>query len=201
MFATIAAFFAVMDKEPPVWLILLSSLSSGAIGMLIARRRPILCVPFILLTLLGTFAIYLELRDSYVRDAILSEGGLTYMPALVLAILAGIGMPLLGAFVGAKKLERSMSAWRWTLGASGAVILGLTLFIASGFVKVAYYVYILFPREKAGEGYIMPLRWQDIVAELSIACVLIGLLLLSVYLLRSAFRQKAAETLKLSVNS
>jgi hypothetical protein len=60
------------------------------------------------------------------------------------------------------------------LDASGAVILSLTLFIGSGFVETAYHNYILYPGEKADEGYIMPLRWQDIVAELSIACVLIG---------------------------
>jgi hypothetical protein len=62
MLAAIAAF-KVMDKEPPAWLIPLYRLSAGAIGMLTARRRPILCVPFISLVLLGGFALYLELRD------------------------------------------------------------------------------------------------------------------------------------------
>jgi hypothetical protein len=110
-------------------------------------------------------------------------------------------MPLFGAFVRAKNFKKNMGVWRWTLGASGAVILGLTLFIGSGFVEAAYYNYFLFPREKAGEGYIMPLRWQDIVAELSIACVLIGLLLLSAYLLRSAFRPQSNKSGELSVES
>jgi hypothetical protein len=44
----------------------------------------------------------------------------------------------------------------------------------------------------------MPLRWQDIVARVSIACVLIGLLLLWTYLLRSAFRRQNSE---IAVNS
>jgi hypothetical protein len=200
MFPVLAAF-EVMDKEPPAWLILLSFLSTGAVGMLVARRRPILCLPFISVVLLGAFAIYLELRDPYVGDAILSEGGLTYIVSCGFAILAGIGMPLLGAFVGARKIERDMTAWRWTLGASGAVIAGLTLFTGSGFVESAYYNYIFYPREKAGEGYIMPLRWQDIVAELSIACVLIGLLLLSAYLLHSALRLKTHNSGEISEQS
>lgn len=200
MFPVIAAF-EVMDKEPPIWLILLCFLSTGALGMLVARRRPILGLPFISVALLGAFAIYLELRDPYVGDAILSEGGLTYVLGCGFAILVGIGMPLLGAFVGARKIERDMTAWRWTLGVSRAVIAGLTLFTGSGFVEAAYYNYIIYPTEKAGEGYIMPLRWQDIVAELSIASVLIALLLLSAYLVRSAFSPKSDKSDEISVKS
>jgi hypothetical protein len=195
------AVLEVMDKEPPLWLFLLYSFSLGATGMLLARRRPILCSPFIALVLVGVFALYLELRDAFVGEAILREGGFAYIASCGFAILAGIGMPLFGAFVRGENVKKSMAAWRWTLGASGAVILGLSLFVASGFVEAACYAYIFYPGEKAGEGYIMPLRGQDIVAELSIACVLIGLLLLPVYLLRSAFRPKVAETLKSSANS
>lgn len=198
MFAAITVF-EVMDKEPPLWLFPLYSLSMGATGMLLARRRPILCSPFIALVLVGVFALYLELRDTFVGEAILREGGFAYIASCGFAILAGIGMPLFSAFAKGEDFK-SMAAWRWTLGASGAVILGLTLFVASGFVEAAYYAYIFYPREKAGEGYIMPLRWQDIVAELSIACVLIGLLLLSIYLMRCALRPKVAETLKSSAN-
>ena len=190
-----------MDKEPPAWLILLCCLSAGAIGMLTARRRPILCVPFISLVLLGAFALHLELRDSYAGDAILREGGVTYISTCGFAILAGISMPLLGAFAGAKNLENSIAAWRLTLGASGAVLLVLTLFLGSGFVETAYYDYIFYPREKAGEGYIMPLRWQDIVARVSIACVLLALVFLSVYLLHSAFRPKTTKTSIISPDS
>ncbi|HKM91066.1 MAG TPA: hypothetical protein VJX29_10660 [Candidatus Acidoferrales bacterium] len=200
MIAAIAAL-EVMDKEPPVWLLLLYCLATGAIGMLAARRRPILCVLFISLILLGALPLYLELRDSNVGEAILSEGGVTYLSTCGFAILAGIGMPLLGAYVGAKNLVNSIAAWRWTLGASGALLLGLTLFVGSGFVETAYYDYVFYPREKAGEGYIMPLRWQDIVAEVSIACALIALLLLSVYLLRSSLRPKATRISNIPANS
>jgi NADH:ubiquinone oxidoreductase subunit 4 (subunit M) len=186
--------FEVMDKEPPLWFIFLSSFSTGAIGMLVARRRPILSTLFVAVVLLGAFALYLELNDSFVGESIVKEGGLAYLGGCVIAILAGIGMPLLGTFAGTNKLRQSAAAWRWTSGVSGVVLLGLTLFLGSAYVESAYYDYIFYPKEKAGEGYIMPLRWQDIVARVSIACVLIGLLLLSTYLLRSAFRrQKNSE--------
>jgi hypothetical protein len=188
------AAFEVMDKEAPLWLIVLASFSTGAIGMLAARRRPILSALFVTVVLLGAFALYLELSDAFVGESIVKEGGFAYLGGCGIAILAGIGMPLLGAFAGTNRLQQSAAPWRCTSGISGAVLLGLTLFMGSGFVQTAYYDYIFYPKEKAGEGYIMPLRWQDIVAELSIACVLIGLLLLSTYLLRSAFRrQKNSE--------
>jgi hypothetical protein len=188
------AAFEVMDKEPPLWLIFLVSFSTGAIGMLVARRRPILSALFVTLVLLGAFALILELSDTYVGESIIKEGGLIYLGGCGIAILAGIGMPVLGAFAGTNKLQESAAAWRWTSGVSGAVILGLTLFMGSAFLESAYYDYIFYPKEKVGEGYIMPLRWQDIVARGSIACGLIGLLLLSTYLLRAAFRrQKKSE--------
>jgi hypothetical protein len=57
-------------------------------------------------------------------------------------------------------------------------------------VKNAYYAYYLWPIEKAEDHYIMPLRWQDIVAQVTLASVLIGLSVSSIYLLRSAFRPK-----------
>jgi hypothetical protein len=192
MLASVAVF-EVMDKEPPLWLISLYFLSLGAAGMLSARRRPVLCAPFIAAILVGAFALYLELRDPSVGNAILRERGFAYVAACGCALVAGIGMPLLGAFVGARHLENSLVFWRPALGTSGALLLGLTLFVGSGFVRTAYYNYILWPREKAEDHYIMPLRWQDIVAEASIACVLVGLLLLSAYLLRSGFRPQKQQ--------
>jgi hypothetical protein len=182
--------YEVMDKEPPLWLISLCSFSIGAIGMLLARRRPLFCAPFIVVVLLGAFPLYSELTDPFVGPAILKEGGVAYVGRCGIAILSGIGMPILGAFLGTKKLDQTIVAWRWASGISGAVLLGLTLFVGYGFVEAAYYDYILFPIQKAREGYIMPLRWQDIVAEVSIACVLIGLLVLSTYLLLSAVQRQ-----------
>jgi hypothetical protein len=195
------AALEVMDKEPPLWFVLFGFVSIGTIGMLAARRRPILCGPFIAAVLLGAFALYSESSIPYVGESIIREGGFVYLAGCGVAILAGIGMPLFGAFAGATKLGESAAGWRWISGAAGGALLGLTLLVGSGFVESAYNDYIFYPIEKAGEGYIMPLRWQDIVAELSIAFVLIGLFLLSVYLMHSALRPKATKTLRISANS
>lgn len=183
------AAFEVMDKEPPLLFIVLASSATGAVGMLIARRRPIISALFVSVVLLGAFALYLEWSDSFVRESIIKEAGITYLAGSVAAILAGIGLPVFGAWAGSKNLTQSASAWRWTSGVSGGVLLGLTLFMCSAFVESLYYDYIFYPREKAEDHYIMPLRWQDITAESLIACALITLLLLSTYLLRSAFRR------------
>jgi hypothetical protein len=64
------------------------------------------------------------------------------------------GLPELAAYVGARTFENRIAAWRWTLGASGAVLLGLILFIGSGFVETAYYNYIFYSRAKAGKNHI-----------------------------------------------
>ena len=173
------AVLEVTDKELPLWFILFGFLGTGTLGMLAARRRPILCGPFVAAVLFGAFALCLELSDAFVKESIIREAGFAYLPGCGVAILAGIGMPLFGAFAGATKLGESAAGWRWVSGVAGAVLLGLTLLVGNGFVETAYNDYIFYPREKAGEGYIMPLRWQDIVAEVSIAFVLIGLFLLS----------------------
>jgi hypothetical protein len=182
------ATFEVMDKEPPVWLFFLYTISIGATGMLLARRRPIFCVPFITCVLLGAFALYLELRDSYVGHAIFREGGSAYILAAGLATFVGIGMPLLGAFVGAKDVEGGFRAWRWTLGISGAALLVLSLFASSELVGPAYYEYVSHPGKRTIADGTLPLTWQEIVAQASTICVLIGLVLLSAYLLRAAFQ-------------
>jgi len=186
---TLAAL-EVMDKEPPLWLISLGCFSIGAIGMLSARRRPVLCVPCIALVLLATLALYWEFSDSYVGRSIVQEAGFGYLAGTAVSLLAGILMPLFGALAGENQLERSAPAWRWISGVSGAVLLCLTLVLCSGWLQELYYNYILFPKIKADDGYIMPLRRQDIAAHFLIASVLSGLLLLSSYLLRSAFRPK-----------
>jgi len=186
---TLAAL-EVMDKELPLWLICLGCFSIGAIGMLSARRRPVLCVPCIALVLLATLALYWEFSDSYVGGSIVQEAGFGYLAGTAVSLLAGILMPLFGAFAGENQLERSAPAWRWISGVSGAMLLCLMLVLGSGWVQELYYNYILFPKIKADDGYIMPLRWQDIVAQLLIASLLTGLFLLSSQLLRSAFRPK-----------
>jgi hypothetical protein len=155
--------------------------------MLSARRRPILSAVFISFVLLSAFAVYLEVCDSYARDSILRLS--SYISGSALAILVGISMSMLGALVGAKKVDKGMQAWRWTSGGSGIALLGLTLFAGSKFARTEYHEYfVLYPRIRARHPYVSLVRWQDILPEVLTACVLIGLLLLGTYLLRSAFR-------------
>ena len=180
----------VMDKEPPLWFIFLVAFTTGTVGMLVARRRPLLSALFVTVMLLGAFALCLEWRDSFASASILKEAGISYFGGSVVALLAGIGMPLFGALAGSRKLDKCARSWRWTSVISGAVLLGLTLFMVSGFVESLYYDYIFYPRVKAEDHYIMPLRWQDITAESLIACTLVALLVLSTYLLRSPFRRQ-----------
>jgi hypothetical protein len=123
-------------------------------------------------------------------DAIVKESGFAYLGGSVTAILTGIGLPLFGAFAGSKRLRESAPSWRWTSGVSGGVLLGLTIFMCSAFAESLYYNYIFYPRIKAQDHFIMPLRWQDITAESGIVCALVALLFLSTYLLRSAFRRQ-----------
>lgn len=106
-------------------------------------------------------------------------------------------MPLAGAVMGARRTKNNKPIWRWISGAVGLALLSLTTFLAYFFVEDAYYAYYLWPREKAEEHYIMPLRWQDIVMEVIIGSVLIGLLVGSAHLLRSAFRPKEHARLNL----
>ena len=144
----VLAAFEVMDKEPP--LPYLSRLVQHGRYWNVVSTSPPQYSPHYSVTvvLLGAFALYLELSDPSVGEAIVKEGGFAYLGGCGIAILAGIGMPLLGAFVGANKLQQSAAAWRWTAGVSGAAPFGLTLFMGSAFVESAYYDYIFYPKRK-----------------------------------------------------
>lgn len=173
---------------PQLWSLALYTLSTGAIGMQLARRRPIVSAPFIFCVLLSAFAVYLELRDSYWGLSILRAAA--YILGSTVAVLAGIGMAVLGALVGAKKMDERLVAWRWTSGGSGIAILGLTLFAVSDFARTAYHEYheYLIYSKYAKSNNLPLMSWQDILPDVSRACVLTGLLVLAAYLLRSAFR-------------
>lgn len=188
---TIAVIFLeTMDKEPALALVLLFFLSIGGAGMVIGHRRPILCVPFVAIVVLMGYLGLLELNDPFVGPSIRKEGGLVYVGLSYFAILAGTAMPLVGAVIGARRSANGAPTWRWISGAVGLPLLGLTSHMWYGYVKNAYYAYYLWPIEKAEDHYSMPLRWQDIVAQVVIGSVLIGLSVSSIYLLRWAFRAK-----------
>ena len=187
----------MLERDPQLWLLALYTLSTGAIGMLSARRRPILSAVFISFVLLGAFAVYLEVRTSHASDSFLTLS--SYLSGSV-AILVGISMSVLGALVGAKKFDNGMKAWRWTSGGAGIALLGLTLFAGSKFARTAYYEYfVLYPRIRARNPYVLPTRWQDVLPQVFTACVLIALVFLGAYLLRSALR--SATPTQIQTNS
>jgi hypothetical protein len=80
------------------------------------------------------------------------------------------------------------------------IALGLAacILLITGLVEVynlgekAYYDYIFYPSVK--EGYIIPTRWQDIVALILLWVGTLLLVYLSYRLLRYAFRPKSAGT-------
>jgi hypothetical protein len=183
-------FLETMDKEPVLALVLLFFLSIGGAGMVLGRRRPLLCVPFLAVVVVMGYLGLLELNDEFVGPSIRREGGLLYVGLFYFAILAGTAMPLVGAVIGARRSANGITPWRWISGAVGLPLMGLTSYMWYGYVKNAYYAYYLWPIEKAEDHYIMPLRWQHIVAQVTLTSVLIGLSVSSIYLLRSAFRPK-----------
>jgi hypothetical protein len=183
-------FLETMDKEPVLALVLLFFLSIGGAGMVLGRRRPLLCVPFLAVVVVMGYLGLLELNDEFVGPSIRREGGLVYVGLFYFAILAGTAMPLVGAVIGAGRSANGITPWRWISGAVGLPLMGLTSYMWYGYVKNAYYAYYLWPIEKAEDHYIMPLRWQHIVAQVTLTSVLIGLSVSSIYLLRSAFRPK-----------
>ncbi len=178
----------VMDKEPPLALILLTFLGVGGAGMLAGRRRPILCVPFFAIVFVFGFGLFLELHDPFVGPAIRQEGGLSYVALSYLAILAGIVMPFFGAVIGARRVGNGSSIWRWISGSVGVLLLGLTIYLGYAFGQNAYYSYYVLPKLEARGDIIMyvePMQWQEAIAD---GTILMGLLAGSVWSLRSAFR-------------
>ncbi len=183
--------FEVMDKELPLSFALLFFLSIGGAGMLMGRRRPLLCVPFFAIAFILGFIWLQELNDAFVGPAIREEGGLFYVVTSYAVILAGMAMPLLGAVLGARQPNKDLSAiWRWISGLVGLALFGLATRTGYGSAEDAYYNYYLYPKIKAEDHYVMPLRWQDVVAQVVIWSIVISLLICSVYFLRSAFRPK-----------
>ncbi len=179
-------FFEAMDKVPALAVILLFFLSIGGAGLVMGRRHPLLCLPFLTIVVTIGYLGLLELND--IGPSIRAEGGFAYVGLSYFAILAGVIMPVVGAVIGARRKPNSTRPWRFISGLVGLPLLGLTAYMGYGQAKANYYEYYLWPIEKAEEHYIMPLHWKDIVAQMTIWSVLVALLITSIYLLRSAFR-------------
>jgi hypothetical protein len=69
----------VMDKEWPLWLVLVGFLGLGFVGMFVCRRCPIAALVFLPLLFVGGLGQVLELNAPCVGEAIRAEAGLRYV--------------------------------------------------------------------------------------------------------------------------
>jgi hypothetical protein len=81
---------------------------------------------------------------------------------------------------------------RLAQGLTGGVLLVATIATMYNMGVSAYYNYYLYPKVK--EGYIMPLRWQDIVFLVIFWSIAIALFYVSCRLLKAAFRPRISAT-------
>ena len=95
-----ALAFEVMDKELPLWLVLLSFVGLGILGMLIGRRWPVASVLVLLLIAFGSARQLAELNDPYVGPAIKAEAGISYAVLSYLAILSSVLLVTVGTIKG-----------------------------------------------------------------------------------------------------
>ncbi len=105
-----AILFEVMDKEWPLWFVLVVFVGLGLGGMVACTKKPNMVVLFLALVLAGGIRQVVELNDPYVGPAIRNEAGLRYVILSYVSIGAGILLPLIGAWQGrARRKNRSNS--------------------------------------------------------------------------------------------
>ncbi|SRR6267154_3320483 len=105
--STSAAFaFEVMDKEWPLWLVIVSFLGAAIAGPLIGRKWPILCAFVALLIVVGAVRQISELNDQYVGPNIRAEAGFKYFVASYLSITTSVVLLVAGLVQGLKRRKR-----------------------------------------------------------------------------------------------
>ncbi len=95
-----AILFEVMDKEWPLWFVLVLFLGLGLVGMVACMKRPRFAVLFLILVLGGGIRQVMELNDPYVGAAMRNEAGLWYVILSYVSIGAGVLLPLIGVWHG-----------------------------------------------------------------------------------------------------
>lgn len=89
-----------MDKEWPLWLVLVLFLGLGLVGMVLCRKWPILAVLILPLIIVGGTGQVMELNDPYVGEAIRQEAGLRYAVLSYLAIGSSFILVIIGTLRG-----------------------------------------------------------------------------------------------------
>jgi hypothetical protein len=98
--------FEVMDKEWPIWFVLLLFVGLGLCGLLLSRKWPLAGVLMAILVLAGGFRQAMELSDPSVGPAIGNEAGLGYVILSYASITLGIVLPVVGTWLGRAKRNR-----------------------------------------------------------------------------------------------
>lgn len=79
---------------------------------------------------------------------------------------------------------------RYMVGMLGSAVLATTLLFCYRVGQGIYYDYVLFPRLKAEDRYIMPTRWQDFAFQAIFWTAALLLLFASFRLIRFALRSQ-----------
>jgi hypothetical protein len=103
-----AAFaFEVMDKEWPLWLVLVGFLGLGLVGMLLCRKWPLTAIFFLPLVVFCGVRQILELNEPYVGGPIRQEAGLRYVVLSYLAFASSLILLVVGTVQGWARWKRS----------------------------------------------------------------------------------------------
>jgi hypothetical protein len=94
------ALLEVMDKEPTVLGMWTWGLLLAVCGYAACRRWPWAALIFVPLSLIGTWAVFGEIRDAQVGPAILHEAGPAYPWHAGFSGLVGIALPIAGLVSG-----------------------------------------------------------------------------------------------------
>jgi hypothetical protein len=93
---TIFALFEVMDKEPSLITLWITSIFLGVGGLALSRYRWWLAASLLVIALTMGLAQVMELRDPFVGPQIISEAGRGYVIQSYIAVVISILLPLLG---------------------------------------------------------------------------------------------------------
>lgn len=77
---------------------------------------------------------------------------------------------------------------RYFSALGGAAVLAVNVYFSFNVAMGMYYSYIVWPRQKVEEHYIMPRRWQDLTFLIVFWATSFVLLFVSFLLIRSAFK-------------
>jgi hypothetical protein len=80
---------------------------------------------------------------------------------------------------------------RYFSGFAGTVVFGATAYFSYIVAQGLYYSYIVWPKEKADEHYIVPTRWQDLAFLVVFWVVSLLLFFISFRLIRFALKDRA----------